>query len=207
MEMREIMNLVEGAQRIDELQGVKAHTSQKFTNKLEVYRYLISKGFSILGTGQYGAVFDHPSFRGRYVLKVFADTFYEAYLNWVVKQGGGNPHLPGIVGKVMKLTPDASMVRIERLQELPREQYNRLYARRIADILNYPNKFPQSEMDKLVPHADREGLRDLYKTLIDISYARPSGAMLDLNPGNFMKRGGTIVITDPYCGAKMAFQP
>ncbi|RYD65188.1 MAG: hypothetical protein EOP83_07935 [Verrucomicrobiaceae bacterium] len=203
--MRDLMRLVE-SQQLDELQGVKGHAqaAAPLDSHDAVIDYLESKGFKRLGDGEYGGVFDHPSFKGRYVLKVFRDPMYEAFLGYCAKHPQ-NPHLPKIVGKVMPIGKLAHMVRIERLQDMPKQLFVNLKLDRIVASLEWP---PTSHPEQMaLQNAIQQGnLHSLYTTLMSLTQAKPGRGRIDLHYGNFMLRGETIVISDPYAGAKTVFK-
>lgn len=193
-----------GTKRLDELQGIRQHREQTFYTKGQVREYLEEKGFECLGIGMYGGVFDHPSFGGRYVLKVFADPFYEGFLDWCRTQDG-NPHLPRIVGKVMRLTGVGRMVRIERLEPMTRVVYGQARLGRYVTFLRDRSRVKPDEVERITAHIDGMGLTHLRETLDAVAARTPKGGEIDLSPENFMMRGETIVISDPYAGAAIPF--
>lgn len=204
MDMRAAINLIESTQKLDELQGIKQHTAQDFYSKTEVLDYMREQGFEVLNWGMYGGVCDHPSFKGRYVLKVFADPFYEFFLDWASKQPE-NPHLPSIIGRVSKLTGEGRMVRIERLSEMTRAAYGAARLGRYVTYLRDPKKMAPEEAERTAAFLDQKGLGTLRESLDTIAEIKPAGAYIDLTPENFMLRGDTIVISDPYGGARIPF--
>jgi hypothetical protein len=210
MKMRELLldhDNLEGSSRLDELQGVRGHLAKagEFQNKNDVVAYLKQRGFAYVGHGTYAGVFDHPSFRGRYVLKVFCDKHYEVFLNYCI-QHQGNDHLPKIYGKVLPLGQNGRMVRIEKLRPLTAAEYRSLELGKLNDYVWDHLRKPSPEAERsLVAWADRNDLRDLLSTVIDVMRSKPEGALPDLNSGNFMWRGRTLVLTDPYAGAEIPF--
>jgi hypothetical protein len=192
MDMRTLINLCEH-QQLDELQGVKAHP-KRFLSKDEFLAYMAERGFEKLGAGHYGAVFDHPAFGGRYVLKVFSDPAYEAFLEFCATHK--SPHLPRVTGKVIKVSQNARMVRLERLEPMTRAQAD------AADL--------DGMGDAAWQIAKGEATIDLYpeyqgSTLFELLIAleRNTGIHMStdlLGERNFMLRGDTIVVSDPYVG-------
>lgn len=76
-------------------------------------------GFKPIGTGNYAAVYGHPSYP--YVVKVFMkDT---AYLRWLdyAKKNQNNPYVPKVKGKVVRISNNFMAVRLERLTPAPAE--------------------------------------------------------------------------------------
>lgn len=191
-------------QRLDELHSIRQHTSQTFYSKYEVKSYLEEKGFTCVGIGNYTAVFDHPSFGGRYVLKVFADPFYEDFLGWCA--ANPNPHLPKVVGKVMKLGEVGRMVRLEKLKPMTMRRWDWTKIERFNDMLKRPDAYTDAQKHALAAGAVKKGLTGLFQTFEDVIAAAPAGAVMDVHDGNFMLRGDTVVITDPYGGAKIPFR-
>lgn len=198
-----ILNEIFRQKRIDELQGIRQHAEQDFQSKQDVVAYIRSKGFTMLGSaGMYGAVFDHPSFGGRYVLKVFSDPFYEQFLTWAATQN--SPHLPKIVGKVMKIG-SGSMVRIERLDTMSERFWTRCGLEEVCTEIVEFEPLTAKGWGDVENLANARGLSALFPILKTVSVNKPSGSILDFHDGNFMLRGKTIVLTDPYSGGAIPF--
>lgn len=196
--------------RLDELQGVKNHVAKPFARRDDVVAYLAKQGFRVLGMGNNGAVFDHPSFRGKYVLKVFSDRYYEAFLNYCIANQG-NPHLPKIVGKVMPLggQENGRMVRIEKLWPMTEAQaeemeMDTLIGFLIDHVIEGQKVTPRAQRT-LDEWAARHNLQSFCQTVFDVAKHKPSGAEIDMDVPNFMWRGKTLVIADPYGGDRIPF--
>jgi hypothetical protein len=206
--MRAFINIINEAQQLDELQGVKGHldAGKNFIHNNDVIDYLKERGLTFLGKGVYAAVFDHPSFGGRYVLKVFCDPNYEQFLNFCIKNRG-NDHLPKVIGKVMPLGQNGRMVRIEKLRPFSDDDYSSWDMGILTEFAwNMMTKKPAPEDWKKLAHwADRNDLRDFCGTVFDLIRVKPKGARMDLHAGNFMWRDRTLVISDPYSGAAIPF--
>lgn len=193
--------------RLDELQGVRSHVAATFKRVQDVVDYLEERGFDYLGSGSYGAVFDHPSFDSRYVLKVFKDPFYEQFLNYAIKNRQ-DPHMPRIVGKVMRLSGYGAMVRIEVLREMSDQQYRYLRLHDQVDYVQcrvYGTHLDEAETAVFNKINAQHDLGTLMESIDNLIRAKPAGAHLDLHEGNFMYRGSTIVISDPYSGSNEPF--
>ena len=190
--MRQYMHIVETAY-LGELMGAEAvHRAgkQTFSSMNEFIQFMSQRGFTCLGHGAYGAVFDCPEFNGKYVMKVFHDPIYLHHVKYCMAHIG-NPHLPRFFGRLMKITDKAAMVRVEVLQPVQRE----VFRHKIFPAISYLNGFRTREaaLEKVGP--------GLIETLEDIAKHSPSGAKLDFHGGNFMMRGDTVVVTDPYASS------
>jgi hypothetical protein len=217
--MRELIDVVEGSDnslsfendtltRLDELQGVRNHlgSAGDFRHTGDVITYLTNKGFEYVGHGVYSGVFDHPSFGGRYVLKVFCDRYYEDFLNYAIKNAW-NDHLPKVYGKVMPLGENGRMVRIEKLRKFTPADYSATDLGILTEYIWQGLGKHTPEEDRALAHwADRNDLREFAATVIHVIKYKPEGALPDLHAGNFMWRGRTIVLNDPYSGAAVPFQ-
>lgn len=206
MQMRDLIQIVEQVEHLDELQGVKRHTEQDFQARGDVRRYMESQGFTCLGMGTYAAVFDHPSFNKRYVLRVFHDDNYETFISFCMSQQG-NPHLPRFHGKLMKMGP-AAMIRMERLE--PMMDFAQAGPvdegfERIEGFLTAAVKGNQTALDKVNEIAQDIGVGELVETILKCYAAMPPRSHFDVSTDNIMRRGSTLVITDPWWGAKKPF--
>jgi hypothetical protein len=193
--------------RLDELQGVRSHVAATFKKVQDVVDYLEDRGFDYLGSGSYGAVFDHPSFDSRYVLKVFKDPFYEQFLNYAIKNRQ-DPHMPKIIGKVIRLPGYGAMVRIEVLREMSDQQYRYMRLHDQVDHIQrrfYGVPMVQAEIDIFNSNNAKFHLESLMESIENLLRAKPAGSHLDLHEGNFMYRDTTIVISDPYSGSDIPF--
>jgi hypothetical protein len=192
------METVQG-KRIDELQGIKNYP-KRFYSKNDFVDWMGERGFIKLGQGHYGAVFDHEKFGGRYVLKVFSDPAYEHFIEFCLKTQ--SPHLPRFVGKVMKVSQNARMVRMERLVPMTEQQYDSAYYNLdtlcyLADLI----AFEPEENYEEDPKWARE-MNSPYRPMLDLLVAVLKHAdntmTMDFSSDNFMLRGKTAVLTDPY---------
>lgn len=205
MNMREIIDAVTSEDRLDELRGIKADTQVEFSNTKDVIEFMKSKGMTILGAGMYGAVFDHPSYNGRYVLKLFIDDHYADFIKYCQKNPG-DQHLPKFFGKLIRLPYGGSMIRIEPLKKMPYSMFNSYELQDIRELVFAPDRLRPEDQTRLVNWADRLDQRPLLVTIFRLMQNRPRGSFMDLNPGNFMLRGDTLVVSDPYSGAPLPFE-
>ncbi|RYD59603.1 MAG: hypothetical protein EOP83_20570 [Verrucomicrobiaceae bacterium] len=204
--MRRIIGLVEAEQPLNELRGIRGDVegAKDLDSKHGVIAYMEEKGFTTLGYGMWGAVFDHPQFQGRYVLKLFADKFYEMFINYCQAQPS-NPYLPKFVGKIIRVNADARLVRIERLEPLTGTDDEFQDALdRIGTYLLIKNPKP-SVAQRIERIADEYNIAHLIPTMRDLAQKLPAGAAYDVHTENMMLRDGKTVITDPWAGAEIPF--
>ncbi|RYD61313.1 MAG: hypothetical protein EOP83_17335 [Verrucomicrobiaceae bacterium] len=199
MDMRSLIALCE-SQIVTELQGIKQDAATVFDSKDHVVEFMVKKGFTVLGQGQWGAVFDHPDFKRRYVLKLFSDRYYEAFVNACIVHPG-NPHLPRFFGKVMKVTDTARMVRIEKLKPFNSDQRTEEFLDDVGFEIAERGRI--TRMQTLA--AENLGLSELLPTMLSLGENLPEGAIYDIHAENIMKRGNTLVITDPWGGDHIPF--
>lgn len=203
MDMRSIIALVEQRQELDELQGVKGQPT-KFDNFESFLRFMGDQGFHMLGYGLSGAVFTHRAFHGRYVLKVFQDKFYEEFVKMV--QANPSPHFPRFVGRLMKVTPEVSMVRIEVLKDMTNAQFEQMIGGQLdfIDLKMAAEDIATGEMDmdELEVDLSTRHLETFFQAMVMTYSHKPDGARYDLHAENIMLRGSVLVIADPWQGAK-----
>jgi hypothetical protein len=174
---------------ITELQGVKSHLT-RFPTKKAFFTYMADQGFQLLGAGNSGAVFDHPKFQGRYVMKCFTDRAYEGFVRYAMAHQD-NPHLPRFFGDVIKVSANGRIVRTERLTPMTKVAQRhafRLLAKTETHIKG------QIDYDTLTAWFTEDQDEGLVQTFLSIPDAD------DLHEENMMMRGEIIVITDPYGG-------
>ncbi|RYD65187.1 MAG: hypothetical protein EOP83_07930 [Verrucomicrobiaceae bacterium] len=202
------MSLLEEPEQLDELQGIKRHgTDKDFTGRNQVVMYLQSKGFDVLGYGEYGAVCDHPSFNGKYVLKVFRDKNFEVFIDYC-KANAGNRYLPKFHGKLIRLGEAAAMIRVEKLNPVSDDFYYQALGQLVVMVHRYTHPSANDEMrQQALDWVEDMSYEEFFETLVTLTQNAPAGAEMDLHPGNFMRRGprGGVVISDPYKGAELPF--
>lgn len=153
----------------------------------------------ISNNAAYSSVFANPA--KNYVIKLFeyTDLGYIKFLTLAVaNRRQGNPHFPVLHGMPVRVTPNTMSVRLERLAPMTSYDDIRWWIRFMSDrdwersIRYHPDsqaflaRWPKF-MDALV------ALKKLAKS--------DSSIRFDLHSGNFMMRGDTPVITDPFAPA------
>jgi len=198
--------------KLFELIGVKPiQTLAKYDDKYadsiiqsNLISYLSSLGFKSIGDGLYASVLEHPKFD--YVIKLFkSDKCYIEFVKYIISNQS-NPHVPKIKGKLVKLAKDTNIfgIRMEKLKavdllDLDHELLSYLYKN---NMLSYHERtfvqdtIPEGEIDQLVDQF-RENQNDFFN-LLEQLLSKPTNCRWDLHPGNFMKRGSTLVLTDPW---------
>lgn len=170
-------------------------------------------GWTPLGYGFEAGVAEHP--RKSYVLKIFPkNSVYVKFVN-MVQQHAMNPHFPKF-SRYVKTIPGTgySYVRMEKLA--PMQVYDLAQFPSLLCLLDQmwaklnPKELPpywvrnnvtwEPESSELpdcneltMPAQEQEAIQLLGKTLSEIGWDH-----VDLHAGNFMLRGNTWVITDPF---------
>ena len=158
-------------------------------------------GFTHLGTGSYGSVYEHPSYP--WVFKVFKhDITYLKFYNYV-RRNQHNPNLPKIKGSYIKIGTDAYAVRLEKLTAITDEQYKNTM--KLVNLFSY--EVMNSNNDDI--HIDQDidpntkKLIQKYYGIYEITNALynseifGSDPLIDLNKSNIMMRDNVPVFTDP----------
>lgn len=186
---------------------------------------LKKSGWKVLGDGMSGAVAENPN--KNYVLKLFRnDPNYEVFLN-VMANNQSNPHVPKISREVRKVPgSEYFYVRMEKLKKVTVPELFGHFAPEICyiTVLAHQYDIPMAESTEnnvwgiLDRHkVDFDVLRnvditEMFKKLgrfpdkswydiVDIVLKNvdvTESSYLDIHDENFMKRGSTLVITDPY---------
>lgn len=187
------------ADRLDELKNVR-NVRREFRDEADFRGYMESHGFHCMGEGYYGMVFTHPSFYGRYVLKVFQDAYYEWFIK-IAQANASNPHFPRYVGKLMRVTDSVRMVRIEHLEEISAADFEDLGGTfGFMDLKSQADAVAHGEIAIEDCEFDPK-LRGFFEAMVEVIRRKPPTARMDLSRHNVMKRAQTLVITDPYMGA------
>lgn len=209
--------------RLDELTGYRGNPIYKlfqeardidtFARRLEESGYDVKK----LGQGVFGIVFEKPG--GKDVYKVFTarDKGYLSFLKYA-KANQDNPHLPRIYGNIMRVEMPLNNIRsqgkdwiIVRLEKLQPSDDAYPDEHQIGNYLQFTPMPSPEEIEEL----DNNGLLDMememalefqreYPQLAEVldwvnaNANRVQGIHIDLHDENFMQRGDTVVITDPY---------
>ncbi len=155
--------------------------------------YMADNGFTKLGQGAFGAVYEKPGYP--WVFKLFAnDAAYLAWINYVVKNQS-NEHVPKLKGKPFRINDGVFAVRMEKLKRMPDTWWDDpLLDKVVYGGITTQNKEELKEL----------GHEDLAKVLVDIHHLAHGNINNDWNTdmhgGNIMMRGDIPVITDPLVG-------
>lgn len=187
---------------------------------------LRKNGWHTLGTGAEAAVAENP--QKAYVLKIFpSGSPYEKFVKFV-KAHADNPHVPKFSRYVRPVPgTNFSYVRMEKLvpinhNELMSEYFNYLLIMMTHYVLTgqhllhyllfYPvqdkiNQMGYQTLDLKSPNLREQIYQkiggyppDIWKSLIDqlASMSKHEDLHWDMHAGNFMRRGKTLIIADPF---------
>lgn len=199
--------------KINELVGAKNHPAFKAAQEIgtepivgvstysrneqkNLTTHLANLGWTLLGTGHYALVYGNPKYN--YVLKVFSaeNSDWIKYFNYI-RQNQDNPFVPRIKGGLVKLSDTAYAMRMEKLT--PLTGYHDPIVRRYIDPETYTR---HSDVDDIFTDENRPFLLENYPQLLKLwediwEVAAQSKGNYDIHEENIMKRGNTLVITDP----------
>jgi len=150
-------------------------------------------GFTHLGSGSYGSAYEHPSYP--WVFKIFkGDKSYLKYFNYV-KKNQHNPHIPRIKGSYIRLGNDAYIVRLEKLQKISMDQYEKVEY--IIDVFSsmLDNDSSSTEITPMQAQLI-DSYHGIYEILVAIKYMFGE-SYTDIHYDNIMMRGNVPVIIDP----------
>ncbi len=163
---------------------------------LEWHDVMTNNGFTAMGSGSFGTVWEHPKLQ--YVLKVFRTTDV-AYLGWVnvCIQNKNNPHFPKFIStKAFPITPEVSAIRMEKLTPTKGQLMDDIIYFIKLTLFSETRRMSKEETNLFNKYCNANPqLMDAIQILKEFSYK--SGFKFDIHPGNFMLRGNTLVITDP----------
>lgn len=150
--------------------------------KKSLIKTLAKYGFTLVGAGVNGAVFQHPGYA--YVLKVYReDKMFDEWLHFV-RTHSRNPHVPQIKGQTIRLNSVFSAVRMEPLSPCDPTAANSFIEPIEIAIDSYN--------DVLKLKANNPFLGEI------AAFMREWQQVSDLTAHNMMQRAdGTLVITDP----------
>jgi hypothetical protein len=205
---------------LTELIGIKNKVKDLPTNpKLDAWKtgyplgvewhdVMTNNGFTPLGKGNFGTVWEHPNLP--YVLKVFSDTDV-AYINWVAvaQQNKNNPHMPKFISpRLMRIVPGVVAIRTERLTRIDKDTYRML--KPPLDVMveeatinrTSASEIIESELWKLLKFNSFMAYCKAYPEFVPaldlvIKSIMQPGYRPDLHDDNIMMRGPIIVFTDP----------
>lgn len=201
----------------DRLRKPIVHNADFIPYAYDILDVLKDSGLEKLGDGRRAVVFSR---RGKpYVYKLFAED--HCFYNFVqfIKERPDNPHLPKLLSPVMDLVKMAKrvddldpndmnrmhkrpyLVKMEKLTPMPRDEFfnNRGLQLLLNKVYGDGSLFKDNKKDleiELFQWFKKEN--KLAHTIIDIKEKLVHDeCFADMHFGNFMKRGETIVITDP----------
>ena len=190
MRINDILTELKKPKDIDKFRKFYQELEQGTANSS--WRYYVNKvlaeyGFKQIGKGSFASVYSNPKYP--YVLKVFRKD--DGYVKWFnfCRQHQGNPLIPIIRGKVVKITEMFFAVRLEKLRS-----YNGFSMREPHNKLNklFADKIDNKQQD------DLELTGNKYIDPIIKVFLEHEG-YIDLHAANLMKRqDGQIVIIDPF---------
>jgi hypothetical protein len=196
--------------RINELTGYKQHPAFQAAQQLgsdtgindksysrkekkNLSTHLAELGWTLIGHGQFSLVYGNPKFN--YVLKIFTqDT--PGSIEWLeyVVANQNNPFLPRVYGKMWRISHTAYAIRMERLMPF-KSKTDPVFAKYIDPELqsrHWEEIFVEENTEFL--EANWPDLASAFETILDLSQYNGDD---DLNLSNIMKRGNSLVITDP----------
>jgi len=196
--------------RINELTGYKQHPAFQAAQQLgsdtgindksysrkekkNLSTHLAELGWTLIGHGQFSLVYGNPKFN--YVLKIFTqDT--PGSIEWLeyVVANQNNPFLPRVYGKMWRISHTAYAIRMERLMPF-KSKTDPVFAKYIDPELqsrHWEEIFVEENTEFL--EANWPDLAAAFETILDLSQYNGDD---DLNLSNIMKRGNSLVITDP----------
>jgi hypothetical protein len=172
---------------ITELAGVKQHLAV-LKNPRNISEYMKKFGYKEIGSGEYSYVFAKDG--NDKVLKIYNDPQYDRFINFC-KKHPENKFLPKFRGSPAKLTDNAKMIRIERLEPITYQEFANNKIKTLTNIAK--NGFNEYELWDLT-----EEQKELLDTIRQIVGKAGPTTFIDIHPANVMKRGNTPVIIDPY---------
>lgn len=173
----------------------------EITRPVDMYdanEVLNNSGYEQIGRGHFAKIYAK---RGAdHVLKLFAsyDSAYIQFVNMTIQNP--NIHFPKFKGKMMKITDTYYAIRMEKLSPLSVNNLDQSILKLMKEYINhqvddsfrpFPRMETMSRLEKMQP-----GIIEACDVVAEL--LKQGGAIsLDLHSGNIMKRGNTIVITDP----------
>lgn len=196
--------------RLYELQPFKQHPAYRAAQAIGTGTYTVTRdkltaemkrlGWTKAGSGLYAQVYTNPKFG--YVIKVFdADSpNYVDYMSWVL-QHQNNPFVPRLYGRIRQISPSAKAVRMELLQPIKTGSIYSKYIGPNIDDRYYNKKKPA--WWNILDASNRPYLKQYWPDLAQVVDQLGTYKYLDIGGAvnnNIMRRGDTIVFTDPVAG-------
>lgn len=158
----------------------------------EAIEVLERAGYKKLGSGVYGTAFQRKS-RPNEIIKLFSqnDEAYMAYVEFIL-ENQDNPHFPKIIGKPMEITSDYYAVKMEKLEPVSRDTFDRKFYNGLEQYLNgydVTDSFTEAYIDA----------HPKFKEALDklSNFKNQTHYEWDFHAGNIMWRNKTLVILDP----------
>ena len=176
---------------ITELKGAKTHINQGIDNIFDLKDYMEGLGFTYIAGGEFSLVFQGPS---DLVVKVYNDECYDEFIKFCLARPT-NPFLPKFRGRGVRLTPDARMIRIERLLPIPPSEWQKAGVQTITAIVRSDDDVDMWDLN--------DSQKALYQTIKNLYNEMASPCWLDIHAGNVMMRpSGQLVIIDPFAPSR-----
>lgn len=184
----------------------------------EYTRRLRKLGIKEIDRGEYGIVFQHPTLKD-VVVKLLGEADPD-YMDWIhfCQKNQNNPYVPKI-HKVTKKTnvfdlgdsgmysgslPHLYLIFMEKLKPLSNAEFTKFgaYVAGLAHTVPDRGSFVARDITDSAKLWTAVSRQKKDQTLANVAkiIARKgtAGVLLDIHPGNIMKRGTQIVITDPF---------
>ena len=156
--------------------------------------YMIDHGFKFLGIGNYGSVYQHPTYP--WVFKIFKDDpAFLYYVNYI-KHNQHNQNVPKIKGNIIKINDNTFVVRLEKLQPMDVTFFIDNMAEPIS-TMSVLKRRTIEELDddyqELLAKFKKQypGIFQIIHDMVKSNYR------LDMGVRNMMMRGNVPVVTDP----------
>lgn len=164
-------------------------------------------GYTLLGSGGFGDVYEKPG--ANYVLKVFSkfDKGYKAYVEFCKQQS--NPHFPKFFGKLVNVSELVLAIRTEKLERdddaLESNDYDQMnmymgnrykFENEEAMLASTSKVIARSINVVLEIDQQHPGMKDALD-LISFELVAKKSCSPDLFYENIMRRGSTLVLSDP----------
>ena len=173
-------------------------------NSIENAEEVLKKaGYEKLGEGYYAAVYAKGD--ADHVLKLFSvrDTSYPNFVNMTIQNP--NIHFPKFKGKMMKVTNEYYAIRMEMLTRFGEATGDGPILEKIKNYIygyatygrSYSDNIRGQQVIKEIDQFEemQPGIKKACELIADMIANGYVG--LDLHAGNIMRRGNTIVFTDP----------
>lgn len=204
--------------QLDELTGYRSNPVYKLLQQSKHIDGFIDgleeEGFEVntLGQGYFAVVFERPGGKDVYKLFTAKDKGYLSYLQFV-KQNQNNPHVPKIYGGLMRVKmplndskhhgEDWILVRIEKLSD--RGNHPELNSVTMNHYISSQPDFTSRHQSSKLPMKPNalKAFEKKYPQMAQVlkwiaSNGNRNGVTIDLHGDNYLFRGDTVVITDPF---------